>query len=223
MGDLPAELYTPPDRDVRAATGRHPRSDAMYTEGEDNREPPAFIDTGHRDFPWDFETVLGYYDPEKRHITRFSKGITFVAEKLKVSPALVDRIVRYHELAHAMHHLGVATADIMPEEATKLLSKNNITYRAAPTETKEQIAQLATLVVIRTRREDVSSTEARSCIDLMLEAFSSLMRRQSPCYQLPSTTWNAKLSHLGNKLRLLLDMSDEGMFPSAEFIARIIE
>jgi hypothetical protein len=225
MGDLEklSELHTFPDRDMGAAAGRYPRSEAMPTEVEDHGDPPAFVGISHRDFPFDFETVLGLYDVDKTRITRFTRGIKFVAETLHVPLILVERIVRYHEYAHAVHHRGVTKSNILPAEAAELLRRNDLSYRSAPEETKEQIAQLATLVVIRTRLQDVSNKEVRDVLDHMLETFFSLMGRQSPRYQLASRTRHDDLPRLRDKLRLLLDMSDACLWPSADFIRRIIE
>src|ERR1700738_1266134 len=150
-------------------------------------------------------------------------GVERQAETLHVPPILVERIVRYHEYAHAVHHRGVTKSNILPAEAAELLRRNDLSYRSAPEETKEQIAQLATLVVIRTRLQDVSNKEVRDVLDHMLETFFSLMGRQSPRYQLASRTRHDDLPRLRDKLRLLLGMSDARLWPSADFIRRIIE
>ena len=180
-----SELHTHPHLDISAAMGRYARGEAMFGEINDQGEPPAFAGTAHRDFPLDFETVLGFYDADERRITCFSKGITFVAETLNVHNDVVERIVRYHEYAHALHHLGIAQTNVLPKEAAELLRKKNESYRRASDETKEQIAQLATLIVIRTRRQDVSSPDVKNILDLIRETFFALMQRQSPRYQLP--------------------------------------
>jgi hypothetical protein len=146
-----------------------------------------------------------------------------VAETLRVPRLLIEQIVRYHEYAHAAHHLGLSKPIVSPTETSELLRQNDLTYRSAPPETKEQIAQLATLVVIRNRCEAVKSKEVRDALSDMLEAFFNLMKRQSQPYQLALRTRDVELSRLRDKLRLLLDMSDAGVWPSADFIARIIE
>ena len=59
MDDLEklSALHTFPQRDVLAAAGRYLRSEAMPRDVEDHGDPPAFVGTSHRDFPFDFETV----------------------------------------------------------------------------------------------------------------------------------------------------------------------
>ena len=223
MLELLSELHTHPGLDMSAVTGRYTRPDATFAEVNDEGDPPAFAETSHRDFPLDFETVLGFYDADERRITCFPKGITFVAETLNVDSILIERIVRYHEHAHALHHLGIAKTNIMPLEAAALLHINNESYRRTSDETKEQIAQLATLVVIRARQQDVSSPNVKKVLGRMLETFFTLMQRQAPRYQLPPKTRDADLARLRDKLRLLLDMSDASVFPSTDHIRRIID
>jgi hypothetical protein len=164
--------------------------------------------------------VLGFYDADVRRITCFPKGINFVAETLKVEPILVERIVRYHETAHAFHHLGVAN---MPANMSPAIRMSDDTFRMATDESKEQIAQLATLIVMRSRRQAVSGRQSQALFDIMLEAFFTLMQRQSSRYQLPSKIRDVELSRLRDKLRLLLDMSDACMSPSADHIRRMID
>jgi hypothetical protein len=220
--EMLSELHTPPGLDMSAITGRYTRADAMFAEVNDEGDPPAFAETSHQDFLLDFETVLGFYDADERRIICFPKGIAFVGKVLNVDSILIERIVRYHESAHALHHLGLAKTNIMPFEAAAL-SMNNESYRRTSDEMKEQIAQLATLVVIRTRRQDVSNPNAQKIFDLMLEAFFTLMQRQTPRYQLPPKTRDADLARLRDKLHLLFDMSDASVFPSADHIRRIID
>jgi hypothetical protein len=66
MLELLSELHTHPGLDMSAVTGRYTRPDAMFAEVNDEGDPPAFAETSHRDFPLDFETVLGFYDADER-------------------------------------------------------------------------------------------------------------------------------------------------------------
>jgi hypothetical protein len=144
-----------------------------------------------------------------------------VATILKVHPDLVERIVRYHEYAHAIHHLGISNAKSTREDAAALHSHNNVAYRLAPEETKEQIAQIATLVTILTRRKN-ASPDAQAIFDRMLDIFFMLMKRQSLRYQLPPAMRDTDPADLREDISLLLDMSDDNVFPSAGHIGRII-
>jgi hypothetical protein len=184
-------------------------------------EPPGFADAADKEGPLDFELLLGFYEADAQRITCFPKGIRYVATTLKVNPDLVERIVRYHEHAHAIHHLGISNAKSTREEGAALQSHNNVAYRLAPEETKEQIAQIATLVTILTRHKNVSS-EAQEIFDRMLDIFFILMKRQSSRYQLPPATRHTDIADLRKHISLLLDMSDDKVFPSADHIGRII-
>lgn len=215
-----AEIYNPHHIDMGVATGRHAPANAMFEEIKDEGDPPAFISFSHRDFPFDFETVLGSYDADKRRITLYPKGITFVASEIDVREELIEQIVRYHECAHALHHLGL-TRLLEPTEAAARLRKKDLAYRAAPNETTEQIAQIATLYVIKMRRRKVSEQVA-TFFDAMLDAFFKLMQRQSTRYKLSASMRSIDIDRLRDKLHLILDMSEDSLFLSAERMQRII-
>jgi hypothetical protein len=215
-----SELFAAPSSVMSDVMNRYGGVGAL-ADVEDEGDPPAFAGTKNRDVPLDFEMVLGFYDADKARITRFPKGIAYVAEDLNVHRELIELIVRYHEFAHALHHLGVCREN--HSDLEKLRYAHDKTYRRSPEETKEQIAQLATLVGIRSRRQAAGSEEAQRALDQMLEGFFKLMQRQSPRYQLPQKTRDTDLPRLCDKLRLLLDMSDGSMFPSADQIRRIID
>jgi hypothetical protein len=218
---LLAEIFTIPLSDMCASMGRTVRGEAMFSEASDEGDPPGLADAAAKEGPLDFELVLGFYEADVRRITCFPKGISYVATTLKVHPDLVERIVRYHEHAHAIHHLGISNAKSTREDAAALQSHNHVAYRLAPDETKEQIAQIATLATILTGRKN-ASPEAQAIFDRMLDIFFMLMKRQSLRYQLPPAMRNADPVDLREAISLLLDMSDDKVFPSADHIGRII-
>ncbi|MEZ0171095.1 hypothetical protein [Microvirga sp. TS319] len=219
--DIHHEVIGSTQPDVAAAMGQYTRFGTGFEDVDDGGDPPAFAQSSHRDFPLDFESVLGIYDADTRRVTCFTKGIAFVATALGVNPFLIERIVRYHEFAHAHHHLGIK-ANASPSEAAGLVRMGDEAYRRCLDETKEQIAQLATLIVIRQRRDKARAPEAQRILDRMLETFFDLMARQSSRYRLPPETRDGDLSRLHAKLGLLIDMTDAGMSPSADHIRRIL-
>lgn len=217
---LLAEIFTIPLSDMCASMGRTVRGEAMFSEASDEGDPPGLAKAAVKEGPLDFELVLGFYEASARRITCFPKGISYVATSLKVHPDLVERIVRYHEYAHAFHHLGISGSNSAREDVAALQSHNDAAYRRAPEEIKEQIAQIATLVTILTRRKN-ASTEAQAIFDRMLDIFFMLMKRQSVRYQLPPAMRDADPADLRDNLSLLLDMSDDNVFPLASHIRRI--
>ena len=74
------------------------------SERSTDEEPPGWAD---RDERWTIDELLGLYEPHKREITLFTKGIEHVAEQLRVKFWSVEYLVRIHEYAHAVFHLGV--------------------------------------------------------------------------------------------------------------------
>src|SRR2546429_8856507 len=80
----------------RCISDRHWRFEPM--------NPPGWA---HRDELWTIDELLGLYEPHQRMITIFTKGIGHVAGQLGVQTFSVEYLVRVHEYAHAVFHLGV--------------------------------------------------------------------------------------------------------------------
>lgn len=53
------------------------------------------------------DRLQGAWNIQRQMITLFNKGIQHVAAKLKVDAEFVTQLVRFHEYAHALFHLGV--------------------------------------------------------------------------------------------------------------------
>jgi hypothetical protein len=66
-------------------------------------DPPGWA---HRDELWTIDELLGLYESHKRMITIFTKGIEHVAGQLGVQTFFIEYLVRIHEYAHAVFHLG---------------------------------------------------------------------------------------------------------------------
>ena len=133
--------------------------------------------------------LLGLYNPSTQEITIFRKGISHVAEILKVSPKDLTQVVRLHEWAHALLHLGLEKADRMsvPGDESRWaerLARLNIWFNALDANLHESLAQLLTREGLRWLREKATIPEAQAKIDQIEAVFKQLMRRAPSAYRI---------------------------------------
>jgi hypothetical protein len=143
---------------------------------------------------WTIDELLGCYDALEQKITIFDKGVKHAAGQLGSSPNHLEYVVRIHEWAHAIFHLGVtaersaalAKASVDNDEelmrvATKELTRS---YLSVDSYVHEQIAQAITWLALGTLRAKATVVEAKQTCELLCETFGKLARRQPPEYQL---------------------------------------
>ena len=189
-------------------------------ETESSETPPG-MRKGKPD-SLDFELVLGRYDPSTRRVTVWTRGIEEVGAIIGLHPMLLKRIVRLHESAHAVHHLGYrreASRDhgtMVAQEA-----RSSAIFEALDAPVAEQVAQLATYVALRAQRD--RATTAKGDVDAMVSGFRRLMGRQSLHYRLPEAIDDMQLDRLRGKLALLLELVDGGAAPTPGQVAGILD
>jgi len=133
--------------------------------------------------------LLGQYNPSTREITIFRKGIGHIAEILKVSPEDLTQVVRLHEWAHALLHLGLEKDDrmsVLRDESQweGRLTRLSIWFSGLEANLHESLAQLLTREGLRWVREKATIPEAQAKIDQVQIVFEQLMRRASSEYQI---------------------------------------
>jgi len=133
--------------------------------------------------------LLGLYNPSTQEITIFRKGISHVAEILKVSPKDLTQVVQLHEWGHALLHLGLEKADRMsvPGDESRWaerLARLNIWFNALDANLHESLAQLLTREGLRWLREKATIPEAQAKIDQIEAVFKQLMRRAPSAYRI---------------------------------------
>jgi len=133
--------------------------------------------------------VLGQYNPTTQEITIFRKGISHVAEILKVSPKDLTQVVQLHEWGHALLHLGLEKADrmsVLGDESrwAERLARLNIWFNALDANLHESLAQLLTREGLRWLREKATIPEAQAKIDQIEAVFKQLMRRAPSAYRI---------------------------------------
>ena len=216
-----AEIEEYPTHTVASVMGRHPPGGSnLHYRLEAVQTPPALA-AGKAESGWDFETLLGQYDPNEGEVVIWKKGIDYVADLMKVPERMIQRIVKYHEFAHGVHHLGLMGAASPHSAAASIMA--DVRFRAAPEEIREQIAQLATVASIRDRLAGAAHPAARKFLGAMLDTVFVMMNRQREQYRVPLATKTMDLKRLKTKLGLILNMCDSGVFPTAFHIEGIID
>ncbi len=130
------------------------------------------------------DQVLGKYDDRKRLITIYVKNIARFAKKLQCTEAELLYVVRLHEYAHALDHMGLPFDEADAYLSETLSQTNNRVpsgsrgtrqYRSAGEQEHEFWAQSMTWVAIQA----LSPTPSE-----LSSAYLELMRHQPPEYQL---------------------------------------
>jgi hypothetical protein len=202
--DVLGEVYTPPKNDLSLSSKRYFGGISLVAEVPSNDDPPVIKNqNGQWDTQPNFDGFLGMYEPRKRRITIFNKAIVWVANANGWDPGRLERIVKLHEWAHALHHLG--TFDSLGAINLRTCGSR---YRAASAEMSEQIAQLATLVTLKTSIEKAQHKKSKEICFEIQEMFFFLMERQSSIYWLPSSLKEVSPQRLAAKLKLLFQISD---------------
>jgi hypothetical protein len=174
-------------------------------------------------YPPDYERLLGQYSGKNTEIILFTKGIEWLANKMNLHPSHLEKIVKLHEYAHALHHLG--SGDLIIEkgvELARIWKAKHRCFQAAPSDFKEQIAQVTTLLAIRHRRGEVQLQESKDFFSGLEDIFIQLMRNQSEPYRLPDVVLEMDENRLQIKLTLLLRMSDNGTYPALSDMSDIM-
>jgi hypothetical protein len=150
-------------------------------------EPPFRRAEQAETFPID--GLLGLYSPDDQRITIFNKGLTQISRLLSVKADDLKMIVRIHEWAHALVHLGMAEG-----ERIELLKDDSkwACYRASAdgvfaqieTTLHERLAQLITFHGIRSLQQAAKSSDGRAALARIEDVFDLLCKRQPAAYQI---------------------------------------
>jgi hypothetical protein len=223
--ELLSAIYEPTFMLVPNAVGRSFYG-LMAVEEVTDDDPPWVATRAGKwlDVSFDFEQVLGLYEPDLKRIQLFSRGIAWAAQQLGVHPTRLERIVKMHEWAHALHHLGSWTYIKGKRTAyASVWRTKKVRYKNAPEEFKEQLAQLMTLLAIRHQRVRAHKEEVVQFCKKLEGDFFALIARQSPLYQLPDIVKEMDQIRLQRKVRMLLEQSDRGVYATANDIRTVLE
>ena len=175
------------------------------SEVTSKKEPP--ISLTDRSESIVIDGTLGLYDPSKRKITVFQKGIKRAAKILRARPEDLLQIVRLHEWSHALLHLGLEEAEyksVLQNNSlwTDQLARLDSWFNALEPNLHETLAQLLTRESLRLLRDQATIPEAQASLDRIQELFKLLMRCAPSRYRIDKFDNTTKSRILGS-IRLL--------------------
>lgn len=161
------------------------------SEIESQEDPP--IRLGDRIDVIPIDRVLGLYDPATQQITIFRKGILLVADILKVPERDLTLVVRLHEWAHALLHIGLLEADRLRVTLDDslwpaCLIEATAVFEGLDSDLHERLAQLLTFHGLRSMQATATATEAKTAIERIAETFKKLTQRAPREYQIDHYT-----------------------------------
>jgi hypothetical protein len=156
-------------------------------EIESDDAPPKRIDN-KREW-WPIDEVLGKYDPIARSITLYRIGIEAVGSRLDRPTEHIRKIVRLHEFAHALFHIGLTEKERLeglrnPTVPIPNLDEKTGVFLSVETPVHENLVQLATFHALRRMAETANHVEARQILQETLDTFWALNQIQPPEYRI---------------------------------------
>ena len=154
--------------------------------GPTNEEPPEIVtDTTE---PITIDRYLGLYLPERQEIKIFDENIQIVSRKLSCEPEVLQYVVRYHEQAHAIIHLGVNQQDrtrALADQDFRRQRLGELTSRFVKIDEDlgEHLAQLLTYHALLEVGNKLHELSLKSRFDSLLDVFEQLMNYQPAHYR----------------------------------------
>ena len=178
------EVYKPPYQTLsKVLEGKYSFAvGACPSEVTTDDDPPIRIEKNQEIIPVD--GVLGLYDPEKRCITIYQKGIREVAQTLSSKEEDLELIVRLHEFTHAMLHMGLTRSESQLvaegkfENLDAFFDGSRKNFESIDIYVHEVVAQLLTRMALAQLGQDAQSKEAVQILERINITFSDLMHRQ---------------------------------------------
>ena len=135
-----------------------------------------------------FSPVLGIYTPELQQIKIFNRGIVQVAERLDLRQHDITFVVRLHEWAHALIHVGLPETERLRVEKDETswptaLASATDAFRRLESGLHERLAQLIVHHGLESLRS-AASPEAQVALDRITAAFEKLMRHAPIDYRI---------------------------------------
>jgi len=187
--DSLAEVSQPPFQVVEAVVGHQWTFAIRHCPAEraSDDEPPLRLDEGGDIIPID--GLLGLYRPERQEVTIFNKGIVKVAELLNLGIADITFVVRLHEWAHALLHVGLpqeARVHVTQDESSwpAALAAATAQFQGLESGLHERLAQLLVHHGLRAMRAAAKAPEAQAALGRRAVAFEQLTKRAPADYHI---------------------------------------
>lgn len=187
--DAIAEVYKPPfqllEHELQGiylfSTGHYPKE--VSTEDD----PPIKLGESAEIIPID--EFLGLYSPDKQEIIIFQKGIKEASDKLKINPKHLEFIVRVHEWAHAIFHLGVSENDrykILRDDSywDVILDTSTKLFKKIEHNLHEYLAQILTLYCVQSLKRASKTDQGKQVLERIEQTFHHLSAHQPSEYQI---------------------------------------
>lgn len=148
-------------------------------------DPPVKLGKRAEIIPID--KFLGLYSPDRQEIIIFQKGIQEASKILHVNPKHLEIIVRLHEWAHAVFHLGVTDNDrlkILKDDSywIDVLESSTKLFKEIEIELHEVLAQILTLYCVQNMKRDSKTLQGNQALERIEQTFYHLSSRQNPEY-----------------------------------------
>jgi hypothetical protein len=161
------------------------------TEQQSDEEPPFRLGVKADTIPID--ELLGRYEPDYQKITIFRRGIKEVAQRLSLGELDITRIVRLHEWAHALIHIGLSQGERLRVTGDEmlwpgLLALGTATFHRLDRGLHERLAQLIVYHGLQSQRSDAIVPEAQQALDRILAAFDMLAQHAPNDYRIERYT-----------------------------------
>jgi len=174
-----SQVMQPPFQIIQRVVNNHYQFAIAHSPSEvhSDDEPPFRLTAEAEVIPID--RVLGTYDPDVQQITIFRKGIDLVAEILKLRPRDVEFVVRLHEWAHALLHIGLPEAErisVTRDESLwpSCLARSNDWFKGQDPHLHEALAQLLTHHGLGWLRSQTTLPEAQATVERISHVFERL-------------------------------------------------
>ena len=160
-------------------------------EVQSDEEPPVRLDARADIIPID--GVLGIYTPEQQEIKIFKRGIEDAAKRLSLREQDITLIVRLHEWAHALFHLGLPENErfrVTRDEASwrEILVSATANFHSLESGLHERLAQLIVYHAVQSLRSESIIPEAQNALDRIARAFEKLMQHSPSDYRIGKYT-----------------------------------
>jgi len=150
-------------------------------------DPPLKLREGSEIIPID--EYLGLYISDRQEIIIYLKGIQAASDILRVNPEHLKIIVRLHEWAHAIIHLGVSEddrLDILKDDSywPVFFGESTDLFKQIDPELHELLAQALTLYCLQNLKADAKTDDGKKALNRIESTFHVLATRQPPEYQI---------------------------------------
>lgn len=157
------------------------------TEVYSEDDPPLKLGKTAELIPID--QFLGVYSLDKQQIIIFLRGIREASERLQAKPKHLEIIVRLHEWAHAVFHLGLSQDDrlkVLRDDSywAIVLNEHTALFKEIEDDLHECLAQMLTLYCVQSLQRNSKTDQGKQILERVEQTFHQLSTRQPAKYRI---------------------------------------